>query len=63
MAQDDKILSVRISKKAHARLLKLAALKGVRMSDIARHLLYNEVDIDCPLPSPVEDDGWEPTKQ
>ena len=63
MAQDDKILSVRISKKAHTRLFKLAASRGVRMSDIARNLLYTEVDIDCPLPFPVEDDGWEPTKQ
>ena len=63
MREDDKTLSVRISKKAHARLRKLATSKGVRVSDIARNLLYGKVDMEYPLPSPAEDDGWEPAKK
>ena len=60
MSKGDKNLSVRISATAHARLRKLAIARGVRMSDIARNLLYAEVDLDWPLPSPAADDGWKP---
>ena len=60
MAQRDKNLSVRISAAAHARLRKLAIARGVHMSDVVRNLVYERVGLQCPLPSPAEDDGWEP---